>query len=111
MHQAASTRDLRYYTGTTITPEIEAQADEAESAVLYPNPAESYFNVAFEKPLSRNYNWKLVDMHGRVMRAGLLYTGQQQMSVEHLDLASGMYFFVISTNDFASQRKVIITRP
>lgn len=111
VHQAVSTRDLRLYTGTTVTPAVEAQADEASSALLFPNPTENYFNVAFEKPLSRNYNWKLVDLHGRVMRAGLLYTGQQQMTVSELDLASGMYFFVISTNDFAVQRKVVITRP
>lgn len=110
VYQVQTTRDISQYVGV-VSPEVVAQAQEAEAAILYPNPAEERFNVSFEKPLSRDYNWKLVDMHGREIMGGIAQAGTQQLEVSDYDVASGMYFFVMYTNDFVTRRKVILSRP
>lgn len=110
VYQVATTRDVSRYVGV-VSPEVVAQAHEAETAVLFPNPAEDYFNVSFEKPLSRDFNWKLVDMHGREITGGIVQQGTQQLRVDEYDVSSGMYFFVMYTKDFVTRRKVILARP
>jgi len=114
VYQAASTRDISIFLnglGTAITPQMQAQANETQSARLYPNPTQDAFSVDFEQPLSQNYDWTLVDVHGRSLQAGKAEAGSQRIDINTYDLAAGAYFFVIRSNQVITQRQVIIYRP
>jgi hypothetical protein len=114
VYQAASTRDISIFLnglGTEITPQMQAQANETQSARLYPNPTQDAFRVDFEQPLSQNYDWTLVDVHGRTLQAGKAEAGSQRIDINTYELAAGAYFFVIRSNQVITQRQVIIYRP
>ena len=53
---------------------------------VYPNPTSDYFNVAFTQQLEGEYDWKLIDVAGRILQTGTAQKGTQ------LDLNS--YFLI-----------------
>ncbi len=114
--QAVSSRDisvfLRNLTGVSepVSPETQAEASSLQNAKLYPNPTAQAFKVEFETPLAKNYDWKLVDIQGRVIRTGVALQGESLLEVQNLEVTDGMYFFVMHTDKFYTQKKVIIMK-
>jgi hypothetical protein len=110
--QVATTRDL------SIFPPVGAIPTEEEAAVrrdiigmnLFPNPAQNYFNVSFDLPLSDDYQWALVDVLGRVLDNGIARENTEQMIVDTEKLSEGTYFFTIRNDHAYAQRKVVISK-
>ena len=110
--QVATTRDL------SIFPPVGSIPVEEEAAVrrdiigmnLFPNPAQNYFNVSFDLPLSDDYQWALVDVLGRVLDNGIARENTEQMIIDTEKLSDGTYFFTIRNDNAYAQRKVVISK-
>ncbi len=108
VYQAATSRNVSgYWVGVN---QVEGAADllELNSMNLYPNPAESYFQVAFEEELQKSYHWKLLDIRGVEIQSGQLERGQQLIEVSSEEIPTGVYIFVVQNDKVFSQKKVII---
>lgn len=111
--QAICSRDITVFVnalGTNNIAQTQTDANEVKSMNLYPNPAQEQFMVSFEQPLSKDYDWRLVDLRGVILQQGNASAGTQQIPVYTYDYPAGMYFFVMGNNQFYAQRKVVITR-
>jgi hypothetical protein len=109
--QVATTRNLNIFppVGTT-SEEGAASRQDILGMQLYPNPAENYFNVRFDNPLTNDYQWALLDVLGRVIEQGIAQEGTVQMIVDTDKLSGGTYFFTIRNDNGYAQRKVVISR-
>ena len=115
IYQVATTRNLTVYNGpisssgqaVVVAPE---EGGELVDLNVYPNPAQAHFTVEFNKPLSRAYDWELVDVLGRKMNAGQLAKGNNLFSVSTESLAPGMYIFSVQNARVYTQRKIIVRR-
>ncbi|WP_052598603.1 T9SS type A sorting domain-containing protein [Aureispira sp. CCB-QB1] len=110
VYQASTTQDLNRYTGT-----IKVEDDEATeifSLNVYPNPSSNLFNVSFDKALEGEYNWRLVDVTGRVLQTGQTAKGTEQFTINAERLVDGAYFFIINSDDNRAyaQRKLIVIK-
>jgi len=110
--QVTTTRDL------SIFPPVGSIPVEEEAAVrrdiigmnLFPNPAQNYFNVSFDMPLSSDYQWALVDVLGRIIHQGIARERTEQMIIDTEKLSEGTYFFTIRNENAYAQRKVVISK-
>lgn len=110
VYQAATTQDLNRYTGTT---QLEDDlATEIFDLNVYPNPSSDLFNVEFDKALEGEYNWRLVDVTGRVLQTGMTTTGTEKFTINADRLVDGAYFFIINSDDNRAyaQRKLIVIK-
>ena len=115
VYQVATTRDLTAYDGPIsssdqafiIAPEAGGELVDLN---VYPNPAQAYFTVEFNRPLAGTYDWQLVDVLGREMDAGKLAKGTDLLSVATESLAAGMYIFSVRNDRVYTQRKIIVRR-
>jgi hypothetical protein len=108
--QAATTQDLNRYTGTT---QLEDDiATEIFKLNVYPNPSSDLFNVEFDKALEGEYQWRLVDVTGRVLQVGSTATGTEKFTIDAERLVDGAYFFIINSEDNRAyaQRKLIVIK-
>lgn len=108
--QANTTQDLNRYTGTT---QLEDDlATEIFDLNVYPNPSSDLFNVEFDKALAGEYNWRLVDVTGRVLQTGATSTGTKKFTIDAEALVDGAYFFIINSDDNRAyaQRKLIVIK-
>lgn len=111
--QLATSRDVRSFINALGTDELEEVKEEVDqlNISLFPNPAVNLFNVEFEQPIPKNYEWKVIDLRGVALASGELQTGQTQLQINSYDWPAGMYFFVIGDQRFSLQRKIVIKRP
>jgi hypothetical protein len=110
IYQAATTQDLNRYTGTA---QLEDDlATEIFDLNVYPNPSSDLFNVQFDKALEGEYNWRLVDVTGRVLQVGTATTGTEKFTIDAERLVDGAYFFIINSDDNRAyaQRKLIVIK-
>lgn len=106
---ATSRNTANYWVGVDqikATPELK----EVMGMNLYPNPADNYFRVDFEKELSQDYKWKLVDLKGVEVRSGIVAAGTNTLEVNNYDLPTGVYIFMVSNNHVFAQKKVVINQ-
>lgn len=110
VYQAATTQDLNRYTGTTKLE--DDMATEIFALNVYPNPSSDLFNVEFDKALEGAYNWRLVDVTGRVLQTGTTATGTEKFTINAERLVDGAYFFIINSDDNRAyaQRKLIVIK-
>lgn len=110
VYQVATSQDLNRYTGTKkIEEEVAA---EIFNLNVYPNPSSDLFNVEFEKALEGEYDWRLVDVTGRVLQQGTATSGTRKFAINADRLVNGAYFFVINSDDNTTyaQRKLIVIK-
>jgi large repetitive protein len=111
VYQVATSRNLNIFNGPVTVEDIEMQdGKEILDMNLYPNPAQNYFNVEFTSELLGEYDWKLVDVTGRVLRNGKAEAGTNIIQVNTEYFSPGMYIFSINNNTVYAQRKVIIAK-
>lgn len=111
--QVATTRDVTLYRPNVdqTLPQVQNEFKELQNMILFPNPANDYFNVRFEEPLSTDYEWKLIDIRGVTVQTGRVTVGTEQFQVDELTYPSGTYVLVLYNKHVAGERKVVIQRP
>jgi hypothetical protein len=112
VYQVATSRNLNIFNGPVTNVDEIAMEDGKEilDLNLYPNPTQNYFNVEFSNELKGEYDWKVVDVTGRVLRNGKAEAGTQTIMVNTENFSPGMYIFSINNNTVYAQRKVIIAK-
>jgi hypothetical protein len=111
VYQVATSRNLNVFNGPVSFDEIAAaDGKEIMDMNLYPNPAQNMFNVEFNEELQGEYEWKVVDVTGRILRRGNAQAGTKIFQVNTENFSPGMYIFSINNETVYAQRKVIIAR-
>jgi hypothetical protein len=112
VYQVATSRNLNIFNGPVSNVDEIAMEEGKEilDMNLYPNPTQNYFNVEFSNELKGEYDWKLVDVTGRVLRNGRAEAGTKTILVNTENFSPGIYIFSINNKNVYAQRKVIIAR-
>jgi hypothetical protein len=106
--QVQTTQDLNKYTGTgQLEDEVAAEILDLK---VYPNPSSDLFNVEFDKELEGAYNWRLVDVTGRILQTGIAEQGTKTFTIDAEKLTNGAYFFVINSDTVYAQRKLVVIK-
>ncbi|WCL80972.1 T9SS type A sorting domain-containing protein [Saprospira sp. CCB-QB6] len=114
IYQAVMTRDITEYINALSTEELveaQAQAHQINMALLSPNPAVNYTQLLFAEPLSQDFQWKLIDLQGRVLSQGELSAGSQTVRFDLHDLPAAAYFLQIGNANFKTTKKFTVIRP
>lgn len=79
----------------------------------YPNPFTPSTTIAFTTPGSAKVRIDLVDVTGELVKTLVdapYSAGTHQVTVDALDLASGTYFYVLTSNDVQLVRQMTVTK-
>jgi hypothetical protein len=95
--------------GITINSCIKSIAD-AQEVQLYPNPATDRLNIRFESGESSQATLRLYDASGRVVRTQAMevIAGENTVTMELIDLSTGMYFFELQTVEGSTRQTIMI---
>jgi len=77
---------------------------------LYPNPASDRATIVFNGTEGADFNLKMVDVIGRTIMTerGTATNGLNQREVNVSQMASGIYFIIIETNEAVEQIRMIV---
>jgi hypothetical protein len=79
----------------------------------YPNPFNPTTNIKFSIPKNGNVSLKIYDITGAVVQTyvdGFMSAGTYNAEVDGSNLASGVYFYTLKTNDFQQTKKMILIK-
>jgi len=79
----------------------------------YPNPFNPVTKIDFDIPVDENVNLKLFDITGRLVRTLIdekLSAGYYTIEFHSGNLASGVYFYRLSTNSFLTSKKMTVLK-
>ena len=108
--------------GTVLTlpavTSIEGKIDLAVPAVYsleqnYPNPFNPSTRIKFSIPESGNVTLKVYDISGREIASlvnGQVSAGQYEISFSAANLASGVYFYKLTSGNFTSIKQMMLVR-
>jgi len=80
---------------------------------VYPNPTSDQFTMEYTVTGNQNVTWTMTNMMGQVVRQGeneSATQGMNRVSIETTDLAEGVYFMNLTTNEGVFTQRVVITR-
>jgi hypothetical protein len=82
---------------------------------MFPNPTSGNLFINFNLAEAQQMNIEITDMNGRVVKNGEVMNGEvaagnQTMTVNMSDMANGMYFARIISNDRVSNTKFTLAR-
>jgi hypothetical protein len=109
IYQVKTTQDLTVYS----VPMEELKGDISTEIVevnVYPNPSSDLFTIDFGKPLEGSYQWRLVDVTGRVLIDDEVTSGTDKFTITTDKLVSGTYFFVIKNEKVYTHRKLVVLK-
>ena len=92
-------RVIRDYT------KVDVDEFSSMDVLIYPNPAREYFTVELMNSNDKEYTFKLMDSRARVLRESKF---TNSLVIERGDLASGIYFIMIKSDEFEYQQKLMI---
>jgi len=91
--------------------EDELNVKKFADAVIYPNPAQHYFNVSLEDYLTLELNWTIIDQRGVTLLDGVFEAGESTYQIDTKSLPEGLHMFIVSSgSDYKTIRKIIIQR-
>jgi hypothetical protein len=101
--------------GLNVSPitglEDELNAKRIETADIYPNPAQNYFNVALSSELTQDMDWVIIDQRGVELLRGKFEDGRALYEVDANSLPNGLHMMIFNGNkDYKVIRKIIISR-
>jgi hypothetical protein len=102
--------------GTTSHSEVvrvERSPDEFELQKAFPNPARTQATIRYDIPRPQRVRLELYDVTGRLVRTVVnvqKVVGRQEVTLNVSNLASGMYFYRLSTGNTSETRKLMIVR-
>lgn len=79
----------------------------------YPNPFNPTTNIHFSLPKDGNVSLKIYNMLGSVVQNcinGFVKKGTYNIEVDGSNLASGVYFYTLKTNDFMETKKMMLVK-
>jgi len=79
----------------------------ANNIDIYPNPAQGQLNIALNQQVSEKLNLRVMDASGRVVFSSI-NTPAQKLSVDTKNLANGVYFLQVSSNEIQVSKSFIV---
>ena len=92
--------------GTTIPQKYELSQN-------YPNPFNPVTNVHFSIPKSGNISFKIYNSVGQLVSTyfeGFIEAGNYNADIDASKLASGIYFYTLSSKDFTETKKMMLVK-
>ncbi|MBI5542135.1 MAG: fibronectin type III domain-containing protein [Bacteroidia bacterium] len=79
-------------------------------AIIYPNPATSFYNLDFSSETNGQINFSIFNIDGKLCETKVI---EHQKGINHFvfetpKLSSGLYFIILNKNDFNFQLKLIV---
>lgn len=74
---------------------------------IYPNPAQGQLNIALNQQVSDKLNLRVMDASGRVVFSSI-NNPAQKLSVDTKNLANGVYFLQVSSNEIQVSKSFIV---
>lgn len=87
---------------------LRQDAKEESFFDLYPNPANTYVNVALKNNNSMSTNYTLKDINGRLIKQGVFMGSQLSLNTE--SLPNGVYLIAIEQAAFLETKQLVIKR-
>ena len=88
-------------------------ANEVVLGNAYPNPTADEAIITFELPAIHNVSIDLVNVYGQqvaVIASGEFAAGAHKVTVSTDELANGVYFYNLRTNDQVISKKLVVTK-
>ncbi|WP_162127755.1 T9SS-dependent choice-of-anchor J family protein [Flavobacterium phycosphaerae] len=101
---AAATATLRLDTVTFSSTILDVKNNSSVKLLVYPNPVEAILNISGDTANEIN-SIEIIDINGRFIKQ-IKTEGTAQESVSVADLANGIYFLRISTNQGTVVKKI-----
>lgn len=92
------------------------QSDLVDGVILhqsFPNPATDRAIIRFDIPATMNVDMDLVNLYGQqvaVLTSGEMGAGSHQVEVNTSDIAAGIYFYNLRTNDQVITKRMVISK-
>ncbi len=78
---------------------------------IYPNPNKGSFILQIEMVKSEDqYNYKIVDISGRIIQSGIINSFEKNKNIEILNPNEGIYFIQIYSPDNYFTSKILIKK-
>jgi hypothetical protein len=89
---------------------VIAMDDNIMGTTVYPNPANSYFNLRFESQLEERASWVMTNATGSVVSKNnvQVYKGQNQQQIKVSDLAPGIYILQLRSANLQINKQVVV---
>ena len=77
---------------------------------LYPNPTSDVINVSFNGSKTQNLTVRVVNVNGQLVYTDAVgqYTGQYRNTIDLSNVAQGVYFVQLITDQGTINRKVVL---
>jgi hypothetical protein len=96
-------------TGDCSSVGISQVQNTTSNTIVYPNPTSNYFNVEFTAQKQTDYNIKVMDFTGKLIR-NMNYTtaiGENNISVSLNDSPNGIYLMQITSEGISKSYKIV----
>lgn len=96
-----------------INPDVQVNTDDLEddnSISIFPNPANNILFIGFEKPVNENIDIQIFNAQGQVVQERTFTNVAELLEMNTQNLASGVYFIQVRTEDKAMTERVTIQR-
>jgi len=89
--------------------EEEINLGKIESANLYPNPAQDYFQISLGEALTMELDWVIIDQLGVELKRGKFKSGGSKFDIDTRRIPDGLHMFIVSSGtDFRTIKKIVI---
>ncbi len=114
--ETAIAKVLDWFDGITSSPDLSSENSIPTTCTLYdnyPNPFNPSTTIRFAIPRSEFVTLKIYDLLGKEVKT--LFSGRAQAGVHSLpftgeQISSGIYFYVLTTENFRSVKKMLLLR-
>lgn len=100
------------FDGTTTYTEIRhvflERSKEPIAVSVYPNPTDSWLQIAFTQPLAQEGQLELYNLAGQIVQSIELEAGAFQQELNLIDLAKGTYLLRVHMDDQIRTQKVVV---
>ena len=89
---------------------LDVKEREAEHFTIFPNPASSNFNLDLGHVVSGNVKVVITDLQSKIVYTKTSYPVSGSLVINNTDLAAGVYFVMVSGNDYTGNQRLIIAK-
>ena len=111
--QDNTTKEVLQSAWMDVVPNGVSDIDASGNGItnMYPNPATDNVTIQYQVGQAQNVNWTMTNSLGEVVRSGenvQSNQGANQINVATDNLATGVYFMTLTTNEGVFTQRVVI---
>ena len=96
--------------GSIVVLSDNEKNNSSQNLYIYPNPASTIVNIAFEEVLKDQVNWQMTDNFGKIVKEGTIKESTLGYQIDTNELANGMYYIKLANENINQIRKLIINK-